>query len=147
MATHSFAEIDLPQAAKLESLVGMSYDLHQAKAVALRLRDILADGREERDLIEPLWIATIVQYFRAFGGGARQNLNSALLESLNHEQRQRHDWFYEVRGRHVVHSVNTFEKGQAVARYVVEEVAEKGITGIECNHHRVIGPSSLDVDE
>ena len=86
MATHSFAEIDLPQAAKLESLVGMSYDLRQAKAFALRLRDILADGREERDLIEPLWIAAIVQYFRAFGGGARQNLNGVLLKSLNHEQ-------------------------------------------------------------
>jgi hypothetical protein len=146
MATHSFAEIDIPEAAKLESLMGMSYDLQQAKAFALRLKSILADGRLDRDLIEPLWIAAVVQYFRTFGGGVRQNLNEILLDSLTREQRQGHDWLYELRGRHVVHSVNTFEHSQTIARYVVEDVKDKGITAIECNHYRVIGPSLLDVD-
>jgi hypothetical protein len=147
MATHSFVEVDLSEAAKLESLVGMSYDLKQAATFALRLKGVLSDGRREGDLIEPLWIAAIVQYFRALGGGVRQNLNEVLLESLNGEQKKRHDWFYEVRGRHVVHSVNTFEKSQTIARFVEEELNERGITAIECNHHRVIGPSIDDVDE
>jgi hypothetical protein len=146
MATHSFVEIDLPEAARLESLIGMSYDLQQAKTFALRLKGILTDGRVDHDLIEPLWIATIVQYFRTFGGGARQNLNDTLLDSLSGEQRREHDWFYELRGRHVVHSVNTFEHSQTIARYVVEDVKDKGITAVECNHHRVIGPSLLDVN-
>lgn len=146
MATHSFVEIDLAEAARLESLVGMSYDLQQAKTFAVRLRGILTNGHLSRDLIEPLWIAAIVQYFRTFGGGVRQNLNDALLDALNSEQKRGHDWFYELHGRHVVHSVNTFEHSQTIARYVVEEVNDKGITAIECNHHRVIGPSLPDVD-
>ena len=146
MVTHTFIEIDLPEAARLESLVGMSYDLQQARTFATRLKASLATNQEQ-GLIEPLWIAAMVQYFRAFGGGVRQNLNDVLLASLDSEQRQKHSWFYEVRGRHVVHSVNTFEKSQTIARYVAEEVNDRGIYAIECNHHRVIGPSSQDVDE
>jgi hypothetical protein len=69
------------------------------------------------------------------------------LSSLDVEQRKRHDWFYEVRGRHIVHSVNTFEKSQTIARYVEEDVTEKDINSIQCNHTRVIGPSSQDIDK
>jgi hypothetical protein len=146
MATHSFVEVDLPQAAMLEGLTGISYDLRRAQAFAQRLKAVSLTSREDRELTEPLWIAAVVQYFRAFGGGVRQNLNELLLSSLSGEQRELHNWFYEVRGRHIVHSVNTFEKSQTIARYIEEEVADKGITSIECNHSRVIGPGSQDID-
>jgi hypothetical protein len=42
--------------------------------------------------------------------------------------------------------VNAFEDNQPVARYWVERVKEEGITSVECNHTRVSGLSSKDVE-
>jgi len=146
MATNTFAEISLPEARLLADLTGISYDLKRARDFATRLKSALVIRSPEASLVEPLTIASIVQYCRPFASGRRQNLNDRVLAVFSADQRSRHDWIRDVRDKHIAHSVNTFEESRPIARYWIERVEKEGIASIECNHHRVVGISTNDAD-
>jgi hypothetical protein len=61
-------------------------------------------------------------------------------------QRAEHERLRLFRDKHIAHSVNAFEDNQPVARYWVERVNEEGITAVECNHTRISGLSSADLE-
>jgi len=146
MATNTFTEISLPETKLLADLTGISYDLEHAREFATRLKSALAFRSPDASLVEPLTIASIIQYCRPFSGGKRMNLNDRLLSVFSEDQKAKHAWIRSVRDRHIAHSVNTFEESQPVARYWLERVKDEGIASIECNHHRVIGLSRNDAE-
>ena len=51
------------------------------------------------------------------------------------------------RDKHIAHSVNAFEQNQPVARYWDDQVMDEGISSIECNHTRITGLSSADIED
>src|SRR6185312_16072634 len=110
MATNTFAEICLPEARLLADLTGICYDLERARDFATRLKSALAIRSQDSSLVEPLTIASIVQYCRPFSGGKRVNVNERLLAVFTKNQRDMHDWIRAVRDRHIAHSINTFEE-------------------------------------
>lgn len=146
MATNDFVELTLPEAQLLADLASASYDLERAREFAGRLGAALAIGSRDSSLVEPLTIAALVQYCRPFTSGKRMGVRDRLLSVLDAGQRDKHDWFRNVRDKHIAHSVNTFEESRATARYWVEKVEAEGITSIGYSHNRVIGIGKLDAD-
>jgi hypothetical protein len=137
MATHTFVDLDIPEAHLLADLNGISYDLRKAAEVA----DMVKTAIEKLDfrLLEPLSIAATTYYSRPFMEGTRQRLSAADLSSFTTVQLAAHDTIRTFRDKHVAHSVNGFEDNQPTAMYTVETVQTEGIQGIGCNHSRVAG--------
>lgn len=146
MATNTFVEIDLPEARDLADLTGIRMDLMAAHDFALMLKKVFESQRREWDLVDPLSTAILVRYSRAFVTGVRARLGDDALQKLSGPQRGEHRRLRAFRDKHIAHSVNAFEENQPVARYWIERVKEEGITSVECNHTRVVGLSSADVE-
>jgi hypothetical protein len=146
MASNTFVEIDLPEAADLADLTGIQVDLQTARRFAQILRNIFQAERPDWDLVDPLSTAILVRYSRPFVKGVRRWLGDEALRALSPAQRAKHEHLRLFRDKHIAHSVNAFEDNQPVARYWVERVREEGITTVECNHTRISGLSSADLE-
>lgn len=146
MATNTFVEIDLMEAANLADLTGIQVDLQAARRFAEILRKILESARPDWDLVDPLSTAILVRYSRPFVKGVRRWLGDEALHTLSSAQRAKHEHLRLFRDKHIAHSVNAFEDNQPVARYWVERVHEEGITAVECNHTTIVGLSSGDLE-
>ena len=146
MAINDFVELNLPEAAALADLTGVQFDLQSAKEFALKLRELLSADRPDYSLVDPLSTATLVRYSRAFVTGVRKPLREEALQELSDSQRRKHEYFRNLRDKHIAHSVNCFEESVPVARYWIERVETEGITSISCNHHVVTGLGSRDLD-
>jgi hypothetical protein len=145
MATNTFVELNLPEAADVADLTGVHYDLESAKDLALKLRAMVSAGRTcDFSLVDALSTAILVRYSRAFVKGVRRPLQQDALHELSDSQRTNREYFIPLRHKHIAHSVNSFEESTPVARYWVERVETEGITSIECNHHLVMGSKDLD---
>jgi len=146
MATNTFVEIDLTEAADLADLSGIQVDLQTALRFSEILKRILESERTDWDLVDPLSTAILVRYSRPFVKGVRRWLGDEALRALSPAQRAKHEHLRLFRDKHIAHSVNAFEDNQPVARYWVERVHEEGITAVECNHTRISGLSSADIE-
>ena len=147
MATNTFVEIHFPEAAELADLTGILYDLESARSMAQLLVKVLDDEKLRRDFVDPLSTAILVRYSRPFVTGVRKWLGEEGLKVLDSQQRKKHERLRAFRDKHIAHSVNAFEENQPVARYWLERVKDEGITSIECNHTRIIGMSSADLED
>ena len=145
MATHTWVDLDIPEASRLADLSGILWDLRQAREFAKLLEGELSAAKPNWPLVEPLSIAATVMYSRPFSRGVRHRLGEEDLKILTAEQRQSHDHLRAYRDRHVAHSVNPLEENIPRANYCVERVQEEGITGISYGGGRVVGLSGADV--
>jgi hypothetical protein len=146
MATNSFVEIDLPEATDLADLTGIKVDLETARDFARMLKKEFESEKPNWTLVDPLSTAILVRYSRPFVTGVRSCLGEEAIQRLSGPQREKHARLRAFRDKHISHSVNAFEDNQPVARYWEERAKEEGITSIECNHSRITGLSSDDVE-
>jgi hypothetical protein len=145
VATHTWVDLHIPEAARLADLSGILWDLRQVKEFAKLLANEFSAARPNWQLVEPLSIAATVMYSRPFSGGVRHRLGEDDLKVLTAEQRWAHDHLRAYRDKHVAHSVNAFEENIPRANYCIERVKEEGITGIGHGGGRVVGLSGADV--
>lgn len=146
MATHTWVDLDIPEAQELADLTGIEADLHRAQDFAEMLNDEITSEKPNWNLVEPLSIAITVAYSRAFVTGVRTRLTEADLQILTPSQRAAHDRLRTYRDKHISHSVNAFEQNQPRAQYCVERVQTEGITSIGCSHGRVVSLSTEDIE-
>lgn len=147
MATNTFVEIDLPEATDLADLTGIRFDLGSARSLSLMLMKEFESEKPNWPIVDPLSIAILVRYSRAFVSGVRQHLGEEVIQTLTTIQQTKHQRLRSFRDKHIAHSVNAFEENQPIARYWIERVDEEGITSVECNHSRVVGLGSDDVED
>lgn len=146
MATNTWVDLRLPEAAALADYTGIEFDLRTAQEFSRMLLDERNKAQPNWDLSDPLTTAILVRYARAFTTGVRLRLREDALAELSVAQRERHEFFYALRDKHIAHSVNAFEESQPTARYWVERVHEEGIEQIGCQHHRIVGMSVPDLE-
>ena len=146
MATNTFVEIDIPEAADLADLTGISHDFENAKQFATQLKEMLEREPPDYSLVGPMTTAILVRYSRPFTTGVRRQIKETELETLSPDKRAAHDRFRLWRNKHIAHSVNVFEKNLPVARYWVERFDDEGFTSVECNSNQLIGMSLHDVE-
>jgi len=131
MATYSFVNIDLPEAARLADLTGIRNDLRTAREFAVLLKDnYRAKTDDKLRATEALQIAALIRYCRPFGTGVRLKLNPNDLVSLTDQERKAHRRLIDIRDKFVAHSINAFEDSQPIARYCEERVRNEGIISI-----------------
>jgi hypothetical protein len=146
VATHTWADLYIEEAADLADLAGIDWDLRSAQNFAELLQEQFANDRTNWRLVEPLSIAATVMYSRPFLGGVRRRLIDKDLEILTASQRKAHDHLRAYRDKHVAHSVSGLEENIPRADYCVERVNEEGITAISYGGGRVAGLSSGDLE-
>lgn len=145
MATYTWADLYIPEAATLADLSGISCDLRSAREFAELLAEQFGVGKTNRRLVEPLSIAITVMYSRPFVTGVRHRLGEPDLAILTPQQRAAHDHIRAYRDKHVAHSVNSFEENLPRANYCLERVNQEGITSIGHGGGRVTGLSCTDL--
>ena len=146
MATHTWVDLNIAEAATLADLHGVSWDLRNARDWAKELLAKMFAAPPNLLAIEPLSVAIAVMYSRPFVTGVRRPLGKADLAILTAEQRIAHDHLRAYRDKHVAHSVNAFEDNQPRAQYCIERVTAEGITSIGCGGARVLGMNSQDLN-
>ncbi|MGB5098913.1 MAG: hypothetical protein WBN82_13500 [Porticoccaceae bacterium] len=145
MATHTWVDLNMAEAARLADLSGILWDLRQAQEFAKLLSDESGATKPNWQFVAPLSIAATVMYSRPFSGGVRHRLGEDDLKTLTPKQRQAHDYLRAYRDKHVAHSVNPFEQNIPRASYCVERVKEEGITSIDYGSGRIVSLSGADV--
>lgn len=146
MATHTWVDLDLPEAATLADLHGVAWDLRNARDWAKVLLARIFATPPELNFIEPLSVAVAVMYSRPYVTGVRQRLTDSDLAAFTPEQREAHERLRAYRDKHVAHSVNAFEENQPHANYCVERVQQEGITSVGCSGARIFGLNSRDLE-
>ena len=139
MATHTFVEIDMPEAGTLADLTGIRYDLESARSLAKRFQVMMEEEKPHFDFVDALTVAILVRYSRPFCSGVRKWLRDDALRVLSEDQRHKHDRLRAFRDKHIAHSVNALEDNQPVARYVEGRADKEGVYAVECHHDRVVG--------
>lgn len=146
MALHTFVEFEMSEAEELADLTGIRYDLDSARSLAKRLQAVMKEEKLDYELIDALTTAILVRYNRPFAKGVRRQLNQETLDRMSESQRRQHERLRDFRNKHIVHSVNSFEENQLIARYVEERVDCEGVYAVECHHVRVVGLNSRETE-
>ena len=131
--------IDSPVATPLADLAGIRDDLQ----AVLSYCDLL-DGQVLNNYIYPVtWdalsVAAVVTYCRCFSSGLRRPLERSLLESADQALRQAHEYFVELRNKHVAHSVNAFEENVVLATVEFEGEQPQHVSDVSVHSLRFVG--------
>ena len=107
-------------ATRYGNLMGLKSDLAFVVVACERLIALLdtEEGREGRWTSEDadivikysLWSASLVAYARCFRSGIRKGLDDSIFSTLPGDAKQVHEYFLDVRDKHIAHSVSPFEQ-------------------------------------
>ena len=106
------ARLDCADGRRLGDLTLIERDLKQTVALCDRLLTVLGQPKADQLVIEGLWTAALVAYARCFATGKRVPLDQVLFDSVAPHWRKEHDFFLDLRNKHIAHSVNEFEQVQ-----------------------------------
>jgi hypothetical protein len=108
------AEVDYEEAGRLADLASIYQDLSFTINVLRRLIQLLKDGSKDDTLIQSFWTAALISYVRCFSSGKRFGLSKNIFEKLASDLEgggiAAHQYFKDLRDKHIAHSVNPFEQ-------------------------------------
>lgn len=132
------AQLVSGKAAQLGDLSLVLLDLRSVIDLCTRLDGELVKAEADRDdlLIEALWTAALVKYIRCFTSGRRFGLEVSVFDGLS-GAKETHQYYKDMRDKHVAHSVNPFE-GVTVRVLLEGEPAKHKATGIVVFQHRLV---------
>lgn len=106
----------VPEAARLASLAGIENDLCGVQEYC----NLLLTKKEEKPFPSTEWeaisSAAVVRYARCFSSGVRQRLSRSLFDDAEPNFAEGHNFFIEMRNKHVAHSVNEFEENDVLVQ-------------------------------
>lgn len=143
---HLIVEIDYPDAEYLAAYHSIFRDLMVADDAVDRLLGMDMNSEENRCLIESLYISALVSYIRGFTSGKRATRLSTEVFSKLDGAEAVHNYFKDIRDKHIAHSVNPFEQVKVGLRLTPKtsnkkEVISVGVLSLdrisECNENLV----------
>jgi hypothetical protein len=96
---------------KLADLVSIKQNLFFVEQVTERLLSLTSESNQDSVLLQSLWSAALVAYIRCFSSGKRFGLTKDIFLKT-HGGEETHQYFKDVRDKHIAHSVNPFEEVQ-----------------------------------
>ena len=134
----SGAELTSTKAAGLGDLSLTLLDLRSVIELCRRLDAELAKPESDHDnlLVEAMWTAALVKYIRCFTSGKRTELDSSVFDGMDGAH-DTHQYFKNMRDKHVAHSVNPFE-GVGVRVLLRGEPGQSVAEGIAVFQHRLV---------
>lgn len=125
------AKANSSEAQKLADLTAIIQDFKSIMQACSRLKNLLEKNSQENLLIESLWVSALIKYARCFATGKRcPGLTENIFQDLHGEPLKAHQFYINLRNKHIAHSVNPYEQMEVgfVLSSVVEQ--EKKIIGV-----------------
>lgn len=104
------AELKSENARQLADHAAILQDFKFCIACCDRAIESQRDDNKDVVLIRALWTAALVAYARCFASGVRYGLTPDLFDHFEGEPREAHEYYLELRNKHIAHSVNPFEQ-------------------------------------
>jgi hypothetical protein len=101
-------DVDSPQAEQWADMYSIARDLDSAIQVCGRLIELLPSN--DQILIESLWTSALIKYARCFSEGKRFGLPIDVFDGLEGDPKGTHQYYIDMRNKHLAHSVNPFEQ-------------------------------------
>lgn len=142
---YRIVSIDTPSCERLRDATSLRWDLESAIIFCEAFMDQEVDlESEQRPASEALWLAAVLNYGRAFGTGVRttERLDPGMLSA---EERAQHNFFIDLRNKHVAHSVNAYEQVLTLAYITNSPFASKEVTRVGQTHLSVTPMGSEEI--
>lgn len=126
--------LDTPSCTNLQDVASLRWDLESSVLFCdAYLARESGPTPQERSPGDAHWVAALVNYGRAFGTGVRktERLDPGVLSP---GQRERHDYFLNLRNKHVAHAVNKLEHVVCVAYLTDSAFAPRAVTRVGQTH-------------
>lgn len=105
------AGVDFPEAKQLGDIASILRDLQTVIEMCKRVVTLLETKNEDHVLIDALWSMSLVRYVRCFTSGKRYGLKvNELFKDLKGDPIGAHQFYKNMRDKHVAHSVNPYEQ-------------------------------------
>jgi len=127
------AEANSFEAKKLADLAAIIQDFRTIMQTCLRLKNLLDENSNDHILVESLWVSALIKYARCFATGKRFGLSKDIYQNLQGEPLKAHQFYIDLRNKHIAHSVNPFE--QMEVGFILSPVNEPG--------KKIVGVSTL----
>ena len=124
------AKIDFDEAMKLSDLRSILQDLDSVMQICSRLKKLLQENSQDNLLVESFWATALIKYARCFKSGKRVGLDESIFNELNGDAHEVHEFYLDMRNKHIAHSVNPFEQMQVGVALSPQESCEKKVVGI-----------------
>lgn len=125
------AELKSTKAKELADRAAIFQDLTFCVACCDRtIENLRAENQKDAVLIRALWTAALVAYARCFTSGVRYGLTSDLFDHFDGEPRETHEYYIDLRNKHIAHSVNPFEQIVIGAVLSAPDELTKSVEGI-----------------
>lgn len=123
------ANVDFPEAKRLADIASILRDLQATRETCNRVMQLLDESDQDPILLEGLWSAALVRYVRCFASGKRYGLSEDVFEGLQVDPVGTHQWYKNLRDKHVAHSVNPYEQVRVGIVLSPEESQDRKILG------------------
>jgi hypothetical protein len=135
--------VETPSSSVVRDIASLRRDLELAKVYAGEFAEAdRAELANPRDPRVALWLAAIVAYGRAFSSGVRsERLDTTTLDD---EELEAHNYFLDLRNKHVAHAVNDYEQTVAVAYLSNSAFERRQVTRIAQVHIEMLSSDEGD---
>jgi hypothetical protein len=104
------AELKSNLAKELADRAAIFQDLTFCVACCDRAIESLGADTKDLVLIRALWTAALVAYARCFASGVRFGLSPDLFDHFAGDPHAAHEYYLDLRNKHIAHSVNAYEQ-------------------------------------
>lgn len=134
------------KARELADIASIILDLRAILDSCKRLLQLMDSDSDDQVLLESLWTSALVRYVRCFSHGKREGLRTDILDELIDGAREVHQFFKDIRDKHISHSVNPFEQVKVGVVLTPREGADRKVEGISTLHIRQLASSREGVE-
>jgi hypothetical protein len=124
------AELKSEKAKKLADYAAILLDLKFCIACSDRTIEVLQAKSEDVVLLRAMWTAALVSYARCFATGVRYGLTPSIFDQFEGEPQAAHEYYLQLRNKHIAHSVNPFEQVVVGAVLSPRDAQERSVEGV-----------------
>lgn len=139
-------KINFEEAKKMADQVGIIEDLKFAIECSKKLINIPEEEKQRQQLqTRALWSSALISYVRCFSTGKRYGIDPKIFNSYKRKGALKaHEYFKNLRDKHIAHSVNPFEKN-IIGLILENEIKEKKILGVARLGRTLLSPGEDDI--
>ncbi len=134
------SKVEFEEAKILADLTSIFQDLKFTIETLKRLIKLLKDKSEDRILVESLWTTALISYARCFSTGKRFGLKEDIFKNkdLKGDPIGCHNYYINLRNKHVAHSVNPFEQIAVDLQLSNPDDKERKVLGVSVLSQKLI---------
>lgn len=121
--------IDYEEARQLADIFLILTDIKHVKLALERLIKLQEEKSDDATLAAALFISALVTYARCFASGKRCGLTPDIFKSIENGN-EAHEYFINLRNKHIAHSVNPFEQVKVDLQLSPPENMERKVEGV-----------------